>query len=246
MPRTQEERKAETRTRLLEAAAELFARQGIDAVSVDAVAEAAGRTSGSVYAHFGSKQGLLMALLDWWKGSVLAALLAQVALAGSSEGQLRAVWRHLAGTDGDGDRWSLLEQELWLRAARDDEVAAVVRSRDSEGRRYVARELAGWTATTTARPVADPEGLAVLVKALVSGLVWQRRIDPTTVPEHLALRGLAALVGLVPGTETADPSRRGRQRSSGTPSLARVQPVPVPVQQRHPSPNPFGGTSHEH
>ncbi|MHB1726277.1 MAG: TetR/AcrR family transcriptional regulator, partial [Acidimicrobiales bacterium] len=131
MPRTQEERKAETRTRLLEAAAELFASRGIDAVSVDAVAEAAGRTSGSVYAHFGSKQGLLMALLDRWKGSVLAALLAQVVLAGSPEEQLRAVWRHLAGTDGDGDgdRWALLEQELWLRAARDDEVAAVVRSR---------------------------------------------------------------------------------------------------------------------
>ncbi len=69
---TQQERKAETRARLLAAAAELFADQGIDAVSVDAVAEAAGRTSGAVYAHFGSKQGLLLALLDSWKDSVLA------------------------------------------------------------------------------------------------------------------------------------------------------------------------------
>jgi len=64
MARTQEERKAETRSRLLAAAAELFADHGVDAVSVDAVAEAAGRTSGAVYAHFGSKQGLLLALLD--------------------------------------------------------------------------------------------------------------------------------------------------------------------------------------
>src|SRR5664279_4489363 len=35
---TQEERRVETRTRLLAAAAELFAEQGIDSVSVDAVA----------------------------------------------------------------------------------------------------------------------------------------------------------------------------------------------------------------
>ncbi|MGH9206548.1 MAG: helix-turn-helix domain-containing protein, partial [Acidimicrobiales bacterium] len=55
VPQTQEERKAETRARLLAAAADLFAGQGIEAVSVDAVAEAAGRTSGAVYAHFGSK-----------------------------------------------------------------------------------------------------------------------------------------------------------------------------------------------
>ena len=78
--RTQEERKAETRARLLAAAADLFADQGIDAVSVDAVAEAAGRTSGAVYAHFGSKQGLLLALLDSWKDSVLTVLLAEVAV----------------------------------------------------------------------------------------------------------------------------------------------------------------------
>src|SRR5450759_4641544 len=89
---TQQERKAETRARLLSAAADLFAEQGIDAVSVDAVAEAAGRTSGAVYAHFGSKQGLLLALLDSWKDSVLTVLLAEVAVTESPEGQLTAVW----------------------------------------------------------------------------------------------------------------------------------------------------------
>ena len=92
MSKTQEERKAETRARLLTAAAQLFAEQGIDAVSVDAVAESAGRTSGAVYAHFGSKQGLLLALLDSWKDSVLTVLLAEVAVTESPLGQLAAVW----------------------------------------------------------------------------------------------------------------------------------------------------------
>ena len=90
MARTQGERKAETRSRLLDAAAELFAAQGIDAVSVDAVAEAAGRTSGAVYAHFGSKHGLLLALLDAWKDSLLTVLLAEVAVTDSPAG---AAWQ---------------------------------------------------------------------------------------------------------------------------------------------------------
>ncbi len=197
MARTQGERKTETRAKLLAAAAELFADQGVDAVSVDAVAEAAGRTSGAVYAHFGSKQGLLLALLDSWKDSVLTVLQAEVAVSDSPAGQLGAVWTNLSDNhDPDTSRWPLLEHELWLRAARDPEVADVVRVRDAEARRYSARRLDGWTSAVGAVPPASAEELAVLVKALLTGLAMQKRIDPDSVTDDLAMRGLAALVGL--------------------------------------------------
>jgi len=197
MARTQQERKAETRARLLAAAAELFADQGIDAVSVDAVAEAAGRTSGAVYAHFGSKQGLLLALLDSWKDSVLTVLLAEVAVSDSPAGQLGAVWANVSDSSGrDASPWPLLEHELWLRAARDPEVADVVRVRNTEALRYSARRIDAWTAAVGAAPVATPDELAVLVKALLTGLAVQQRLDPASVSDDLALRGLAALVGL--------------------------------------------------
>jgi AcrR family transcriptional regulator len=174
--KTQEERKAETRARLLSAAADLFAAQGVDAVSVDAVAEAAGRTSGAVYAHFGSKQGLLLALLDWWKDSVRTVLLAEVAVTASPRGQLAAVWDSVAG-DLHDPRWALLEHELWLRAARDPAVAEVMRDRTAAARHFSARQLAGWTARVGASPAAEPEELAVLVSALLAGLAMQRRLD---------------------------------------------------------------------
>jgi AcrR family transcriptional regulator len=194
---TQQERKAQTRALLLVAATDLFAEQGIDAVSVDAVAEAAGRTSGAVYAHFGSKQGLLLALLDSWKDSVLTMLLAEVAVTDSPVGQLAAVWGNLAdASDPRWGRWALLEQELWLRAARDPEVAEVIRVRNAEARRYSARQLAGWSSSVDALPVAEPEDLAVLVKALLTGLAMQRRLEPDSVTDDLALRGLSALLGL--------------------------------------------------
>ncbi len=194
MVRTQEQRKADTRARLLAAAAELFANHGVDAVSVDAVAEAAGRTSGSVYAHFGSKQGLLLALLESLQDSALALLLAEVAVSHSPEEQLRAVWEHASGATDGG--WDLLQHELWLRAARDPDVAAVLRARSTEAVDYSARQLAIWARTVGAAPVTAPPDLAVLVRALVTGLAIQRRIEPDSVTDDLAVRGLAALVGL--------------------------------------------------
>jgi AcrR family transcriptional regulator len=209
MSRTQQERKADTRARLLAAAVDLFANQGIDAVSVDAVAEAAGRTSGAVYAHFGSKQGLLLAILDSWKDSVLTVLLAEVAVSDSPAGQLAAVWSNVSGTsDDEAARWPVLEHELWLRASRDPEVADVLRVRNAEALRYSARQLEAWTAMVGAGPTVPPAELAVLVKALLTGLALQKRLDPTTVPDDLALRGIAALVGLptvaheVPASDT--------------------------------------------
>ena len=230
MSQTQHERKAETRARLLAAAATLFADQGIDAVSVDAVAEAAGRTSGAVYAHFGSKQGLLLALLDSWKDSVLTLLLAEVAVTESPVGQLAAVWENVAGTgDAQTGSWSLLEQELWLRAARDDDVARVLRRRNAEARRFSARQLTGWATAVGAAPVADPDQLAILVKALLTGLAMQRRLEPASVGDDLAVRGLAALLGMPDDPVPDQATRPTRPRRTASTASARRPPAPSSV-----------------
>jgi AcrR family transcriptional regulator len=62
--RTQAERRADTRARLLAAARRTFARYGYHATSLDRVSENAGCTKGALYDHFGSKEGLFLALLD--------------------------------------------------------------------------------------------------------------------------------------------------------------------------------------
>jgi hypothetical protein len=146
---------------------------------------------------------------------VLTVLLAEVAVTASPLGQLAAVWENVAPTPTEAGSWSLLEQELWLRAARDPEVADVLRVRNAEARRSTARRLAGWSGAVEARPVASPEGSAVLVKALLTGLAMQRRLDPGSVDDDLVVRGLAALLGAPegrpgPGTRTGPPSRTRR------------------------------------
>ncbi|MEU1726943.1 TetR/AcrR family transcriptional regulator [Nonomuraea sp. NPDC005692] len=54
---------AETRQRLLRAAAEAFAERGYDGTRVADIAAAAGVSNGALYAHFGSKAELLVAAL---------------------------------------------------------------------------------------------------------------------------------------------------------------------------------------
>lgn len=61
---TRTRKRGRTRSDLLLAAARLVAERGYDATSVDDVASAAGYTKGAVYSHFGSKEGLFLAIFD--------------------------------------------------------------------------------------------------------------------------------------------------------------------------------------
>jgi AcrR family transcriptional regulator len=57
-------RPSEARERVMDAACELFARRGIQAVGIDAVVERSGVARQTLYRHFGSKQELVLAFLE--------------------------------------------------------------------------------------------------------------------------------------------------------------------------------------
>jgi AcrR family transcriptional regulator len=61
---SREEKKAQTRQKLLDAAAAVFARKGFNGASLDDVAEEAGLTKGAVYSNFSSKDHLIEELIE--------------------------------------------------------------------------------------------------------------------------------------------------------------------------------------
>ncbi|MEY2567041.1 MAG: hypothetical protein QOE35_1570 [Actinomycetota bacterium] len=191
--RTQEERRADTRERLLRAAAELFARKGVDAVSVDAIADEAGRTSGALYDHFGGKQGLITALVDTMRSELATVIGGESGTSNDPARRIDAVWRNFADhPDEQGGLWLLLEHELWLRAARDPELRDALAARYAAGRKGMRRAFADWDVD----PPVPAKSLPPLVLALLLGLEMQRRLDPSAVPDHVARAGLAALFGV--------------------------------------------------
>lgn len=188
MRRTQDERKAETRQRLLEAATALIAERGVAGTSIDALAEAADRTSGAVYAHFGGKQGVLVALLDELKDAVADAIVEESHADDDDDQHLAVLWRNfVAPPPLAGDVWVLLEHELWLYACRNPQARPLVAARYENARRGIADSVA---------PDGDApdDAVGTLLIALMIGLEMQRRLDPTAVPDELAYRGMRALL----------------------------------------------------
>jgi AcrR family transcriptional regulator len=188
---TQGERRAETRLRLLDAAAELFAERGVDGASVDAIAERAERTSGAVYDHFGGKDGLLFALLEGWVDDVAVVIGAELATATSLDERLASIWRNVADPPAGGGRWIALEHELWSFVARHPA------AREHLARRYraawdgVDEAVAEWTGGEAA------VGPALI--GLLLGLEMMRRVDPDAVTEQMAIAALRSVVRTTTG-----------------------------------------------
>lgn len=61
--RKPDHRRAKTRRAIIVGAAELFSRQGIEQTTIDDIASAAGVSVGTVYFHFASKDGVVLALV---------------------------------------------------------------------------------------------------------------------------------------------------------------------------------------
>jgi len=182
--KTQQERREDTRQRLLSAARDVIAERGVAGASIDALAEAADRTSGALYAQFGSKEGLLLALLDHWKDATSGAIAADFSSTADLDARLDSLWRNFVDPPADGgDSWLLLEHELWLYACRTPAVRTPVAARYERARRHLA----------TALPT-DEAGVGTLVIALMIGLEMQRRLDPDAVSDELARAGLRTLL----------------------------------------------------
>ena len=61
---TRQRRVEQTRNLLLDAAEEVVARQGFGAAALEVIADAAGYTRGAIYAHFGTKEELFVAVME--------------------------------------------------------------------------------------------------------------------------------------------------------------------------------------
>jgi AcrR family transcriptional regulator len=94
------EHEEHVRTRLLNAAVRVFDRKGYAAASVREVAEMAGVTKPALYYHFGSKEGLLLAILEQAKREVDAAMARAVARPGTARGRILGLCEDIYGLFG--------------------------------------------------------------------------------------------------------------------------------------------------
>ena len=193
---TRDERHAQTRERLLDAAADVFNRLGYHGASLEAVAEAAGYTKGAVYSNFASKADLFVALAE--RRGVSSGLdeTARAFLAmpiGSFIDGMGEMLRSQAARD---EAWDVLTIELWLAAMRDPSLRSTVahdyRQMREELGPLIERKLLE-EGIATPFPAAE---LGSLFSALGSGLILQYYLEPGAVDPDLLPRALRQLLGL--------------------------------------------------
>jgi AcrR family transcriptional regulator len=199
------ERRARTRARLLDAAARVYGRRGFDGATVDAVAEEAGFTKGAVYDHFGSKENLLLALLD---EHLTAQIGEQIALFDATRETAERPrpgadrWMRALGEDPDVFR---LFVEAWIHSQRDESLSVRVRG-GMDAWRDMFKSFGRERVIEGDLEVTDAvlEQVATTFLALGIGLGMVKLTDPEGVPERLLG---AVAVTLLRALETSEEAR---------------------------------------
>jgi AcrR family transcriptional regulator len=188
-------RKAATRARLLDAAARVYAARGFAGATLDDVAEEAGLTKGAVYGHFGSKDNLLVALMEEY---VAAEIAEQVSLSDRDE----TTWkRPLVGSDrfmqelDESPIAFRLLVEFWLAAGRDE----AMRERFAGGLEALRQMFAGFATDSSADAGIEvtPEAarhFANVSLGLSIGLGMMRVVDRDQISPALLGTALSALI----------------------------------------------------
>jgi AcrR family transcriptional regulator len=155
-----------TRRALVAAGADVFARRGFAAASLDEIAEAAGFTRGAVHHHFASKEELFLAVVEDRDEQLLAGYADDIRFPIDPSTNL-ARWRDL---HGDGFVDVALRLELHAQALR------------NRGVRPLLAEVEGRAVAATAQRLAD--------RAASAGVRWRYPVAQIAELLHVMSNGL--------------------------------------------------------
>ena len=190
-PLTPERRRAMTREHLLEAAAEVFARDGYHGASLDDVASTAGFTKGAVYSNFKNKEDLFLALIDYRIEKQTALFAAELDADVPDDEQLPRI-QHLIAQSFDRDQGAL-HYEFMAYAARNPEIRAKLAARARHGREAAIRLITDEherLGIVAAYPIPV---LAQMMLSIFDGLASLWFLDPELVDDDMLRDVLAFL-----------------------------------------------------
>jgi AcrR family transcriptional regulator len=178
------------RQQILKAAHEVALRQGIDGLTVRAVAARARLSHGLVLFHFKRKDQLVIALLDRVLATTLSLRVSEeIALVQDPRARLRALLRQEVDRVSRDPKQVRLFLEYWALGTRFTAIRGKI---SGELKRYRAgfRTLAEEVLRTEAArfPGVTPDGLAAIAVSFINGCAVQAMIDPDhfDVGEYLA------------------------------------------------------------
>lgn len=176
--RTQSERRDQSEKGLLAAAAELIAERGVGSATFDNIARKSGYSRGLVTQRFGSKQGMIEALIAHLHDRSDANFVERDGAAPTGlAGVLAYVDGYLRNLEGDQEVRAYFMLMAGAVADLAPIRAAFAGSHKLVERRLEAMVLKG-QAEGTIRPEIDADAAALMIGSLLLGLSMQWLVDP--------------------------------------------------------------------
>lgn len=168
----QQDVKYDTRTRILESAAKIFAQKGYTAASLDEVATHAGLTKGAIYWHFKSKSDLFYALLDHrFKRDTenIPEQLASIEFSSNPRQGLVKILHHLLQNLEQEPEWPLLYIEF-MGQARSPEILARIKSLYQESYQFSVNAIELQKQLNLYDKAMDSKAIGIFWSALLEGV----------------------------------------------------------------------------
>lgn len=194
-PKPRSESMAETREALIRAGIELFAEQGLDAPSLDAICARADKTRGAFYVHFADRDAFLDAVMERVGLPFLDAVL------GAGEESLAAVVQRFLMAVASGEypltsKTGVKPHQLLDACARSEKVRARYASLIEETMARLERVIAQGQRDGVVRGDLRPEDVSAILLAAVIGA--QTMIELRVSVVELAPAATALLQMLAP------------------------------------------------
>jgi TetR/AcrR family transcriptional repressor of uid operon len=165
----------ETRERLLDAAAEVFAERGYERAGVAEIARRAGLTTGAIYSRYAGKAELLLDAIDQRTHDEIRRLLGGDRPAARGTAVLEALGAHLV--DPTPDPGQALLFEAFVAARRDPQVAAMLRRRIEDQDARLAKLVEEGKADGSIDPGLATDAVVQFSHAVGLGFLLYRTIE---------------------------------------------------------------------
>ena len=187
---TRAEKQAETRKALLDSAARVFARVGLQAATVEEIAEEAGFSRGAFYSNFEDKDDLFLTLLEKRGEQQMGEIALAFQQGDTAEERLLNGGRYIDAMVVDKTEWCRLYMEFWAAAVRDRKLKRRFAQQYRMWRSGIAQMIDAGASDLGVMLDAPAEELASAVIALSEGYVLQKLIDPAALPDDYFSRTL--------------------------------------------------------
>jgi AcrR family transcriptional regulator len=197
-----EKEKKDKKTRIVEAAARVFAQKGFFGTVVADIAVEAGVGKGTIYEYFKSKEDLFFAVFEWLVNATgTEATVSVAAMQGSAAERLKAFGEALLKAwDDKGDLYTLV-MEFWAASGSSqmrERFKLAFREGYREYRAAIAALIEEGVASGEFRPDLDAAAIAAALVGAADALLLQAWFDPSFDPlgtakefMEVVLRGLS-------------------------------------------------------